>query len=97
MAWILEEGEAGSGILEVSGVDSTLEMLIPLCLLESPRGRIAILLMEEEARERWRRGRPTQELGYMSTEGSSLRAVKSSSQVISIFSSSRQEGEVDYS
>lgn len=71
----MEEGGAASGILEVSD----LEMLIPLCLLESPRGPVTILLMEEEAMERRRRVRPTQELGYMSKEGLSLLAVKSSS------------------
>lgn len=62
MAWILEEGEVVSGILEVSD----LEMLIPLYLLESSMGPVAIFLMEEGTTERWRRVRPTQESGYMS-------------------------------
>lgn len=76
MAWILEEcGGQCLATLEVSD----LEILIPLCLLESLRGPVATLLMEEGAMKRWRKGRPTQESGYMSPDGSGPLAVKSSS------------------
>lgn len=64
VAWILEEGQTGSAIPEVSDLD----MLIPLCLLESPRGPVATLLME--TMEGWRRSKPTQESGHISAEGS---------------------------
>lgn len=64
----------GSSILE----ESDLVMVIPFCLLESSRGPVGILLLVEGSIQRWRRGRPTQELGHMSREVVGPLAVKSS-------------------
>lgn len=90
----MEANQTGSAIPKVLMLD--LDILIPFCLLESPRSPVAILLMEEGPTERWRRSRLPR-TGYPEIRprrGLGLLAVKSSSHVINIFGSSRQEWEV---
>lgn len=53
----LDLGGEPNRVCHSKGIVLDLDVLIPSCLLESPRSPVAILLMEEGATERWRRRR----------------------------------------